>query len=95
MANERHFFASAAPADDFQRAAAEAEVRVGRSIWWELSSKGRARAIYAQLRRIDAERATAPRPAARKHLVAGERQQGPQENRAGLLTNRHDSPSLS
>jgi hypothetical protein len=57
MAMNRPFSALAAQADDFQRAAAEAEALAGTSAWWQLSPKERARAIYAQLRHIDAEHA--------------------------------------
>jgi hypothetical protein len=60
MATNRPFSALAMQADDFQRAAAEAEALAGTSAWWQLSPKERARAIYAQLRRIDAEHAASP-----------------------------------
>jgi hypothetical protein len=48
-----------APSDDFLRAAAEAETKAGKRAWFEMSPSEQTRAIYAQLRRIDADRAAA------------------------------------
>jgi len=45
--------------DGFQRAAASAETEAGEQRWSEMLPWERAKAIYAQLRRIDAERAAA------------------------------------
>jgi hypothetical protein len=64
-----------APSDDFQRAAAEAETKAGERGWFEMSPSEQTRAIYAQLRRIDADRAAAMafspgRPG--RYRVAGE-----------------------
>lgn len=42
--------------DDFQRAVAAAEAEIGKSGWSIMSSSEQGRAIYAHLRRIDAER---------------------------------------
>jgi hypothetical protein len=50
------------PADDFQRAAAAAEMQAGKRVWSELQLSERSRVIYAQLRRIDADRAVTRRP---------------------------------
>ena len=41
--------------DDFQRAAAAAEAEIGESGWSLMSSSEQGRAIYAHLRRIDAD----------------------------------------
>jgi hypothetical protein len=49
------------PADDFQRAAAAAELQAGKRGWSELPLSEQARVIYAQLRRIDADRAVTRR----------------------------------
>jgi hypothetical protein len=61
--------------NDFQRAAAEAEAKVGTSTWFEMTPTEQIKAIYAALRRIDAVRAAAisfkPRPRGR-FRVAGE-----------------------
>jgi hypothetical protein len=46
---------SAESDDDFQRAAAAAEAEIGNSGWSMMSSSEQGRAIYAQLRRIDAD----------------------------------------
>jgi hypothetical protein len=64
-----------APSDEFQRAAAEAEAKAGKRAWFEMSPSEQTRAIYAQLRRIDADRAAAMafgpgRPG--RYRVAGE-----------------------
>jgi hypothetical protein len=45
--------------DGFQRAAASAETEAGEHRWSEMLPWERTRAIYAHLRRIDGERATA------------------------------------
>ncbi len=49
--------AAALPADDFQRAVAAAAAESGERAWFELTPSERTQAIYAQLRRIDLERA--------------------------------------
>jgi hypothetical protein len=64
-----------APSDDFLRAAAEAETKAGKRAWFEMSPSEQTRAIYAQLRRLDADRAEAiafspGRPG--RYRVAGE-----------------------
>ena len=46
-------------ATDFQKAAATAYRRQGAGIWFTLTVSEQAKAIYAELRRIDAERVTA------------------------------------
>ncbi len=61
--------------DDFQRAAAAAIAEVGYPRWVEMSQHEQTRAIYGQLRRIDADHATAMafkpgRPG--RYRVAGE-----------------------
>ena len=45
--------------NDFQRAAAEAEAKVGTSAWFEMTPTEQTKSIYTALRRIDAERASA------------------------------------
>jgi hypothetical protein len=61
--------------DSFQRAVAAAQAEAGNGNWAEMSLSEQTRAIYAQLRRIDAERAKAiafrPGPHGR-YRVAGE-----------------------
>ena len=59
MARRRPAPALNTPADDFQRAAAEAETKAGKRMWFEMSPSEQTRAIYAQLRQIDADRAVA------------------------------------
>ncbi len=75
MTRRRPAPAQNASIDDFQRAAAEAEAKAGKRAWFEMSPSEQTRAIYAQLRRIDADRATAiafcpGRPG--RYRVAGE-----------------------
>ena len=48
-----------APSDDFQRAVAAAEAAAGKRGWFEMTLSEQTRAIYAQLRQIDAARAKA------------------------------------
>lgn len=52
-------------ADDFQDAAAAAEMQAGEHGWSEMLPGERSRAIYSSLRNIDAKRAVA------LHFVAG------------------------
>jgi hypothetical protein len=59
MERRRPHSAPNTAANDFQRAAAEAEAKVGKSAWFEMTPTGQATAIYAALRRIDAARASA------------------------------------
>jgi hypothetical protein len=75
MAHRRPAPAPHTPVDDFQRAAAEAEANAGKRAWLEMSPAEQTRAIYAKLRRIDADHAAAMafspgRPG--RYRVAGE-----------------------
>jgi hypothetical protein len=47
------------PSDEFQQAVAAAQNEASEHHWSEMSPREQTRAIYAQLRRIDAERAVA------------------------------------
>ena len=75
MTSRRPAPAQNASIDDFQRAAAGAEVSAGKHAWFKMSLSEQTRAIYAQLRRLDADRAEAiafspGRPG--RYRVAGE-----------------------
>jgi hypothetical protein len=59
MERRRPNFAPNTASNDFQRAAAEAEAKVGTSAWFEMTPTEQIKAIYAALRRIDAARASA------------------------------------
>jgi hypothetical protein len=59
MEHRRPHSAPNTATNDFQRAAAEAEAKIGTSAWFEMTPTEQTRAIYAALRRIDAARALA------------------------------------
>lgn len=59
MAESRPNSKAATAADDFQRAAAAAEAQAGGRWWLAMTPRERSLTIYAQLRRLDEERAAA------------------------------------